>query len=102
METASKLALQYWREKGQPDKTELISRHTSYHGSTMGALSLSGHPVRRRAWSGVVRPYPRIAAPSCYRCPFHMLPYVRTSCASVTLKRASSGSRSRSGWRPWC
>jgi adenosylmethionine-8-amino-7-oxononanoate aminotransferase len=83
VETASKLALQYWREKGQPDKTELISRHTSYHGSTMGALSLSGHPVRRRAWSGVVRPYPRIAAPSCYRCPFGMtFPACALACAN--------------------
>jgi adenosylmethionine-8-amino-7-oxononanoate aminotransferase len=83
METASKLALQYWREKGQPEKTELISRHTSYHGSTMGALSLSGHPVRRRAWSGVVRSYPRVVAPSCYRCPFDLtFPTCALACAN--------------------
>jgi adenosylmethionine-8-amino-7-oxononanoate aminotransferase len=83
VETASKLALQYWRERGRPEKTELISRHTSYHGSTMGALSLSGHPVRRRAWTDVVRPYPRVVAPSCYRCPFDLtFPTCELACAN--------------------
>jgi adenosylmethionine-8-amino-7-oxononanoate aminotransferase len=38
-ETAIKLARQYWRSAGKPDKHIIISRQQSYHGNTLGALS---------------------------------------------------------------
>jgi adenosylmethionine-8-amino-7-oxononanoate aminotransferase len=41
-ESAMHLAVLYWELTGRPAKTEFLSRSTSYHGSTMGALSLSG------------------------------------------------------------
>ncbi|MGZ4481630.1 MAG: aminotransferase family protein [Gaiellales bacterium] len=41
-ESAIHLAVLYWELLGKPGKTEFLSRVTSYHGSTMGALSLSG------------------------------------------------------------
>jgi len=41
-ESAVHLAVLYWELLGQPAKVEFLSRVTSYHGSTMGALSLSG------------------------------------------------------------
>jgi adenosylmethionine-8-amino-7-oxononanoate aminotransferase len=47
VESALKLARQYWIENGQPSRTWIISRHLSYHGNTLGALAVSGH-VRRR------------------------------------------------------
>ena len=70
VEAACKLALQHWVEVGQPEKNVLLSRRTSYHGSTFTALSLSGHPLRRRAWQHVLEDSPRIAEASCYRCEF--------------------------------
>src|SRR5690625_406529 len=45
-ETAMKIALQYWQEKGMKTKNKIISSWMSYHGTTMGALSMSGH-IRR-------------------------------------------------------
>ncbi len=42
VESAIHLALLYWQHVGQPQKTGLISRFPSFHGSTMGALGLSG------------------------------------------------------------
>jgi len=41
-ESALHLAVLYWELQGHPGKIEFLSRVTSYHGSTMGALSLSG------------------------------------------------------------
>ena len=46
VESAVQLALRYWQLRGQPGKTDLISRWPSFHGSTLGALSLSGSKWR--------------------------------------------------------
>ncbi len=62
METAMKVALQYWQESGQPEKTRFISRWKSYHGITMGALSLSGHPLRRQRFENLLEKYPTLSA----------------------------------------
>lgn len=46
-EAAIKMARQYFVEAGQPERTHFIAREHSYHGNTLGALSLSGHVARR-------------------------------------------------------
>src|SRR5262249_22060864 len=68
VEAATKLALQHWSERGRPQKRRFISRHGSYHGTTLGALSLSGHPVRRRHYEALLHPFPAVPQPSRYRC----------------------------------
>lgn len=50
MESAIKLARQYFVEIGQPERTRFIARRQSYHGNTFGALSLSGHQARRKLY----------------------------------------------------
>lgn len=47
VESAIHLALLYWQHTGHPGKTELISRYPSFHGSTLGALGLSGSRWRQ-------------------------------------------------------
>ncbi len=42
VESAWKLARQYFKLVGQPDRYKVISRDISYHGTTMGALSITG------------------------------------------------------------
>lgn len=66
-ETALKLAIQYWQEKNKPGKQKIISRWMSYHGITMGALSMSGHPIRRERFTGMLESYPSISPPYSYR-----------------------------------
>ncbi|HEY7201046.1 MAG TPA: aminotransferase class III-fold pyridoxal phosphate-dependent enzyme [Candidatus Dormibacteraeota bacterium] len=68
VEAAVRLALQHWSELGRPSKRRFISRHGSYHGTTLGALSLSGHPVRRRHVEPLLHPFPAVPQPSRYRC----------------------------------
>lgn len=69
-EMALKLARSYWLEKGKPSKTMIISRWSSYHGSTIGALSMSGHVARRREYFPYLHLFPQVVPPYCYQCPF--------------------------------
>jgi adenosylmethionine-8-amino-7-oxononanoate aminotransferase len=46
IESAIHLALLYWQHLGEPSKVELVSRYPSFHGSTFGALGLSGSKWR--------------------------------------------------------
>lgn len=71
VEGAVKLARQYHVERGNPEKSKVISRFISYHGSTIGALSLSGHPGRRSKYAPLLPSSPKIPPAYCYRCPFH-------------------------------
>lgn len=66
-ETAVKLARQYWVAEGQPEKYLVISREQSYHGNTLGALSLSGNPQRRKVYEPMLFDWPRIAPCYAYR-----------------------------------
>jgi len=68
VESAAKLALQHWSERGRPEKHRFVSRRASYHGTTLGALSLSGHPVRRRHFESLLHAFPAVPQPSRYRC----------------------------------
>ncbi|SDW18825.1 aspartate aminotransferase family protein [Paenibacillus sp. CF384] len=68
-ETAMKIAIQYWQEQGRLGKNKVISRRMSYHGITLGALSMSGHVTRRRRFVPLLEELPVVAAPYCYRCP---------------------------------
>lgn len=47
MESALKLARQYFVERGEPNRGRVIARKQSYHGNTMGALSAGGNEWRR-------------------------------------------------------
>ena len=52
VESALKVALQYWDARGLPSKRRFIARERSYHGNTLGALSVSGFLERRRPFEG--------------------------------------------------
>jgi adenosylmethionine-8-amino-7-oxononanoate aminotransferase len=63
-EAALKLARQYFLEIGQPQRRHYIARERSYHGNTMGALSL-GHDVgRRQTYEPLLLPMTHISP--CY------------------------------------
>jgi adenosylmethionine-8-amino-7-oxononanoate aminotransferase len=70
VEAALKLARQYQIEIGQPRRHQIISRQQSYHGSTLGALSVSGNKRRREIYLPMVREFAHVGMPYCYRCAF--------------------------------
>jgi adenosylmethionine-8-amino-7-oxononanoate aminotransferase len=53
IEAALKLARQYFVEKGEA-RTVYLSRRDSYHGNTLGALSLSGNVARRKPYEPIL------------------------------------------------
>lgn len=59
-EAAMKLARQYWKASGQHGRCLYISRRMSYHGNTLGALSLSGFPGRRELYADILSDWPKI------------------------------------------
>jgi len=70
VEAAIKLARQYYYERGLESKHLIISRWTSYHGATLGALSATGYPGRRKKFTPYLLDWPHIPPVYCYRCPF--------------------------------
>ena len=70
IETALKLARQYQVEIGQGKRHQILSRQQSYHGSTLGALSVSGNKQRREIYLPMVREFAHVGMPYCYRCDF--------------------------------
>jgi adenosylmethionine-8-amino-7-oxononanoate aminotransferase len=70
IETALKLARQYQVEIGQSKRHQILSRTQSYHGSTLGALAVSGNKRRREIYLPMVREFAHVGIPYCYRCNF--------------------------------
>lgn len=67
VETALKLARQYFVEIGQPERTLFISRKQSYHGNTLGALSVGGNEWRRKQFAPMLIDVARVSACNEYR-----------------------------------
>jgi adenosylmethionine-8-amino-7-oxononanoate aminotransferase len=66
-EAALKLARQYHVECGRPERQHFISRKHSYHGNTLGALSVSGHHARRETYLPLLGEVSHISACFAYR-----------------------------------
>lgn len=71
VEAAIKLGRQYNYERGQESKHLVISRWTSYHGATLGALSATGYLSRRQKFIPYLLDWPHIPPVYCYRCPYN-------------------------------
>lgn len=64
VESAIKLARQYYLERGEPQRRHLIARRQSYHGNTLGALAAGGNASRREQFSPLLVDVSHIAP--CY------------------------------------
>jgi len=81
-ETALKLARQYWIEKGEKKRWRVLSRLQSYHGSTLGALGVSGNVRRREPFAPMMADWGHIPPCYCYRCPLGLhYPECNVDCA---------------------
>lgn len=88
VEVAIKLARQYHVERGQPERDQIISRWTSYHGATLAALAVGGSQLRRLKYLPLLPDWPHIPPAYCYRCPWERTyPSCDVICASE-LERA--------------
>ncbi len=66
VESAIKIARQYAIAKGQASRWKVISRFPSYHGSTLGALAVTGMSLMSAPFSPMMTEMPKIQAPTAY------------------------------------
>jgi adenosylmethionine-8-amino-7-oxononanoate aminotransferase len=71
VESAWKIARQYFKLTGRPGKTKVISRYIAYHGTTMGALSITGIPAARVPFEPLVPGAIKVPNTNFYRAPEH-------------------------------
>jgi adenosylmethionine-8-amino-7-oxononanoate aminotransferase len=69
VESALKIALQHFSARGLRHKRHFISRQRSWHGNTLGALSVSGFAERRRSFEGSLLDVSFVSAANVYRPP---------------------------------
>ncbi|RFC38783.1 MAG: adenosylmethionine-8-amino-7-oxononanoate aminotransferase [Candidatus Nitrotoga sp. CP45] len=63
IEIALKMSVHYWRNNGQPHKSEFISLQNSYHGETLGALSVTDVALFKGAYSALVKQNATVLSP---------------------------------------
>jgi adenosylmethionine-8-amino-7-oxononanoate aminotransferase len=82
VEVALKIARQYQVMRGKPGKHRVISRWTSYHGASMGALSVTGHLGRREKFLPMLFEVSHIPPAYCFRCSYGLThPACNLRCA---------------------
>ncbi|MGH8963509.1 MAG: aspartate aminotransferase family protein, partial [Jatrophihabitantaceae bacterium] len=71
VETAWKLAKQYFKLVGKPMKHKVISRNVAYHGTPQGALSITGIPDAKKWFEPLVPGAHKVPNTNFYRAPEH-------------------------------
>ncbi|GAA4395184.1 aspartate aminotransferase family protein [Ornithinibacter aureus] len=72
VETAWKLAKQYFKLTGKPTKHKVISRSIAYHGTPQGALSITGIPAAKSMFEPLVPGGHKVPNTNIYRAPEHL------------------------------
>lgn len=67
VEAALKMARQYFLETGETERTRFIARRQSYHGNTLGALSVGGNVLRREPFEAMLMEASHISPCYAYR-----------------------------------
>ena len=70
VETALRLARQYWKIRGQGDRTKFLALKKGYHGTHFGGASVNGNTNFRRNYEPLMPGVFHIPAPYAYRNPF--------------------------------
>jgi adenosylmethionine-8-amino-7-oxononanoate aminotransferase len=96
VEIALKIAFQYWRQKGGAyrKRTKFISLKESYHGDTLGSVSVGGIDLFHKIYKPLLFGTLKIESPYCYRCPLEKTP---TRCGMACAKKAEAVIRRHAG-----
>jgi taurine-pyruvate aminotransferase len=69
-ETAFKIARQYHRQNGEPDRWKFVSRYRAYHGNSMSSLAATGQALRKYRYEPLAPGFLHVAPPDRYRCAY--------------------------------
>jgi adenosylmethionine-8-amino-7-oxononanoate aminotransferase len=68
-EAAIKFARHYAVVNGQASRWKVIAREPGFHGTSLGAVAVTGDPVARRTYGDLFKEMPKVPAPFTYRLP---------------------------------
>ncbi|MFA5110876.1 MAG: adenosylmethionine--8-amino-7-oxononanoate transaminase [Desulfobaccales bacterium] len=68
VEVALKVAFQFWRNRGRPEKQRFLKLGNAYHGDTLGAVSVGGIPLFHEIYRPLLFDTLEAPSPYCYRC----------------------------------
>ncbi|MBV7327157.1 aminotransferase class III-fold pyridoxal phosphate-dependent enzyme [Chloroflexi bacterium TSY] len=83
IEATIKFVRQYFKQSGQPGKYKFISRYQSYHGGTMGAMSLGGTGKRKTPFEPQANGFVKVFPPTYYRDRFSSWEECNRFCAQM-------------------
>jgi adenosylmethionine-8-amino-7-oxononanoate aminotransferase len=87
VETAMKLCRQYFYNHKEGSRHLFVSRSPAYHGCTLGALALTSYAPLEAPFRPLLKAYPKIPAPYCYRCAYQLTyPACELECARALEK----------------
>ncbi len=66
VEVALKMSFHYWRNRGLEGKRRFLTLSNSYHGETLGALSVGDVPLYREIYQPLLLPVITVPSPDCY------------------------------------
>ena len=88
VEIGLKMAYQFWQHKGKKGKTRFVFLNNSYHGDTLGAVSVGGIELFHNIFSPLLFKSYKIPSPFCYRCEIgKVYPSCRLSCLKEAEKK---------------
>lgn len=71
VEVALKMAYQYWMQSGFKNKSKFIALKNSYHGDTIGSVSVGGVDLYHKIFKPLLFEIFQAESPYCYRCPMN-------------------------------
>lgn len=105
VEVALKMAFQYWVQRGQPRRTEFLALQGSYHGDTLGAVSVGGIAAFQKKFKPLLFKSHFLPAPHCFTCPFRRAaarPEIRTGDDRPPAPGRAGSFRPETGCRWQC
>ena len=84
VEVALKMAVQYWKNSGRPEKRKIVALEHAYHGDTLGAMSVSDDSPFTAAFDSLRLPVLRVHSAYCAHCPVGL---TRATCHIECLNK---------------
>lgn len=84
IEIAIKMSYHYWYNKNQKNKNLFGYITGSYHGETLGALSLGDLTLYKEQYSQLLIKTIKIPGPDCFRCPYDL---TRNNCKAECFEK---------------